>query len=212
MKRPLAALALCAAACAGPVSTRVKPALVQALPVESRIELLDAENALFAAVDAQDAARDALEEAERQAEQAGANVDEARAQRKHAREAHDAAAESVADLAITEAEARAQFLKVQRKVLRAGLKRADAELDAARGRYELAKAREVKRVALQGTESLKLEAYEAQVQRLDERVKAVAGDEEAVRADAQAKKKEWDQAREQLARATGGAQGSAFVE
>jgi chromosome segregation ATPase len=212
MKKLLVGLALALAGCAGPVSTRVKPDLVKALPVESRIELLDAENALFASIDALDAARDGLEDAERQADLADGNVDEAKDQRKRARDTHDATAESVAELAITEANARKQFLKFQQKVLRATLKVREAELDAARGRYELSKAKEVKRVALQGTEALKVDAYEAQVQRLDDRVKAIAADEGAVRADADARKKEWDDARAQLAKATGGAQGSAFVE
>lgn len=198
--------------CAGPIKERVKPDLVKALPMESRIELLDAENGLFAAIDALDEARSDLSDAEQAADAAGERIDEAKDQRKKASKEGNATGESIAELAITEAKARKDFLQVQLKVLRAQVHVKECELDAARGRYELAKAKEVKRVNLEGAEKLKVEDFEAQVQKLDDRVKQAQADADQAKSDAETEKKAWDDSRQALAHATGGAQGSAFVE
>lgn len=213
MKRlALALLALSTAACAGPIKERVKPDLVKALPVESRIELLDAENGLFAAIDALDEARGDLGDAEQEADAADDRIDEAKDQRKKASKEGDATAQSIAELAIAEAKARKEYLHVQLKVLRGAVKVKECELDAARGRYELAKAHEVKRVNLEGAEKLKVEDFDAQVQKLEDRVKAAQAEVDQARADIEPDKKAWDDSRQALAHATGGAQGSAFVE
>jgi peptidoglycan hydrolase CwlO-like protein len=206
----LVLLGLCA--CSGPIKERVKPDLVRALPMESRIELLDAENALFAAVDGVDEAKSLVEDAQHESDQADDRIDEAKDQRKKAKKDGDANAESIAELAIVEAKARKDFLKVEAKALRGMVHVREAELDVARGRYELAKAREVKRVNLDGSEKLKVEAFEAQVERLEERVKNLQADVDGIRSGGDEQKKAWDDSRAELARATGGAQGSAFVE
>jgi len=205
-------LGVALAACAGPIKERVKPDLVKELPMESRIELLDAENGLFGAIDEVDDARSNLEDGEAAVDQAGDRIDEAKDQRKKASKEHDDAGVQVAELAITEAKAHESFAKLQVKVLRAEVREKEGELDVARGRYELAKAREVKRVNLQGSQKLKVEDFENQVGRLEDRLKKLQAEEDAQKAVANEQKKAWDDSRDALARATGGAQGSAFVE
>ena len=213
MKRILLATVVFALwGCSGAVKDRVKPDLVRALPMESRIELLDAENGLFASIDGVDEAHNDVEDAEQELDQADDRIDEAKDQRKKAKKEGDANAESVAELAITEAKARKEYLKQWLKVLHAIVKEKEGELDASRGRYELAKAKEVKRVNLDGSEKLKVETFEDQVARLDDRVKNLQADVDAVKQSADDQKKAWDDSRSELAKATGGAQGSAFVE
>ena len=198
--------------CSGPVKERVKPDLVRALPMESRIELLDAENSLFAAIDGVDEAHNDVEDAQQELDQADERIDEAKDQRKKASKEGDANGATIAELAITEAKARKDYLKQWIKVLRALVKEKEGELDASRGRYELAKAKEVKRVNLDGSEKLKVEVFEDQVTRLDDRVKDLQAKADEIKTVADEEKKAWDDSRSELAKATGGAQGSAFVE
>jgi hypothetical protein len=213
MKRVILALTLGAmVACGGPVSLRVKPSLVKALPVESRIDLLDAENALFAAIDSLDEARDDVENAEAESDAAGDRIDEAKDQRKKAREAKDSGASDVAELAIAEAQERKKYLKVQLRVLHKDVEGREADLDVARARYELARAQAVKKAALDGSQKMKVEDYEAQVAKLEERAKAVHDKADAMRQDAETQKQSWTDSRAALAKASGGAQGSTWVE
>ncbi|MBS2031324.1 MAG: hypothetical protein JST54_25720 [Deltaproteobacteria bacterium] len=213
MKRiVLASIVFALCGCSGAVKEHVKPDLVRALPMESRIELLDAENGLFAAIDGVDEAHNDVEDAQEQIDQADELVDAAKDQKKKAKKEGDANGESIAELAITEAKARKDYLKQWIKVLRAIVKEKEGELDASRGRYELAKAKEVKRVNLDGSEKLKVEVFEDQVTRLDDRVKDLQAKADEVKSAADEQKKVWDDSRSELAKATGGAQGSAFVE
>jgi chromosome segregation ATPase len=212
MKRLALVMVAVLAGCGGPVSLRVKSKLVKALPVESRIDLLDSENALFAAIDNVDETRDALETAEADYDAAGDRIGEAKDQRKKAHEAKDSGAQDVAELAIVEAEQRKNYLKVQLKVLRKDLELAEAELDVARGRNELSKAEAVKKAALDGSQKLKVEEFEAQVAKLEERVKAMHDKADALRQEADTQKQTWTDSRAALAKASGGAQGSAWVE
>jgi chromosome segregation ATPase len=198
--------------CGGAVSLRVKPALVKALPVETRIDLLDAENAMFASIDAVDESKETLEQAEAELDASDDRIDEARAQKKKAQKGNDAAAADIAELAINEARERQKFLKVDLKVLEGDLHVKEAELDAARGRFELARAQAVKKVNLDGSQKLKLEEFQAQVDKLDARVAKVKESATALRGVADTQRQSWTESRNALSHATGGAQGSTWVE
>jgi hypothetical protein len=200
--------ALILSACAPRVSRRVPAAAIAELPLERKLTLLDAENSLLAANDA----RDAQEEKIAQAAEAY------RASRRRVREAEDARdrdkdkGRELGDAAVREAERRRDVCDKDRALQRALLRQAEAELMVADARFEQARASEVEAAALAGAGGVHVADYAAQVTKLEKVRDERAGDAQKVRAEVDALRTEWDSSREQLAKLSGGAQGSVWVQ
>jgi chromosome segregation ATPase len=208
----VASLSFLVCACGGNVGLKVKDKMLKQLSVEARIDLLDPENSMFAAIDMVDQAHDELENAEEEYEAANDRINEAKEQRSKAKEAKDSNAVDVAELAIEEAKQHKSYIKAEMKVLRKIIEVREAELDVAHAKFELARANAVKAASIEGSEKLKIEDFQAQVDKLDEKAKKRQEDADAVKAEADDQKKTWLDSREALAKASGGAQGSAWVQ
>jgi chromosome segregation ATPase len=207
MTRPLLFLAVVAACGCG--VRRVPSDLLDRLPYEAKIELLEAENDLALAVDRLDEAR---AEVARARDQIRRGKDRYSAARDEVRAASDAASREVAELAVVEADKRVEWLRAKQKLNVLEEELAEQALVCAQARYELARLTAARKAKLEGIEKLDPEKFDQQVKDCDaryaerkEKAKEKGAEFESVRA-------EWDQARAALAKKTFDARASPYVE
>jgi hypothetical protein len=124
----------------------------------------------------------------------------------------DARQVEIARLSVQEARQREEFLDLWRDVELGRMRAEKARLALAEARLERRRAQAVKRANLPGSEKLELRVFDEQTARLEREAKLRA--EEAARAekDAEALRAGWNATRAQLAKKTGGGQGSPWVE
>lgn len=204
------ALALLFGAGCGPkYALGVPKKLVEKLPYESRIELLESENDLAVAVDRLDEAhnevlrtRDALR---RSKSRKDAAYDERGA-------AKDELSREVARLAIDEAEARVEYLRARQE---ANVKIEEIEelsLRCAYARFEVARLGVARKAKIEGSEKLKPEDFDKQVKACEAEVaelkKALA--ERTKKSDGF--KATWETKKSELAKKTFDARASPYVE
>ena len=206
----LLALATPLAGCAPRVKLRVPASAVAELPLERKLTLLDAENDLLATVDA----RDLLEERWLLARDA---VDDAWTRKREADEARDRARKSdlrveVAEAALHETLLRIEFARADLELSRAQLRAGEGALLAAEARYEQARANEVLEAGLTGARGLRAPDFLAQSERLAQVAQQRNGEAAKKKEAADVAAAAWKQARAELTRLTGGAQGSAWVQ
>src|SRR5262249_47562772 len=120
--------ALLGVACGPSVSLRVEQRSVQGLPLESRLDLLDAENDLFAAVDRRDDAEQGVEDARNAVRKANDRISEEEHDLDKAEDTHDKQGVVVGKLAVKEAKLRRDYLETQIDVARAHLRVEEARL------------------------------------------------------------------------------------
>jgi hypothetical protein len=208
----LAAVGVLAAACGPSVSLRVEQRSLQQLPLESRLDLLDAENDLFAAVDRRDDAEQGVDDARIAVRRANDRIGQEEHDLDKAEDTHDKQGVVVGKLAVEEAKARRNFLETQVDVARAHLRVEEARLLAAEGRFERAKADVAKKAKTPGSADLKLKDFDDQVKALEAHVKDVQKDYDSEVKDSEKSRQKWLTLSRQLSQLTGGAQGSAWVE
>ena len=190
----------------------VDAAAVKALPLEARLDLLEAENELFIAVDAVDEASFGLQEARDEYRDAGRRIDEAESALEQAEARKDERLLEIARLSVQAAEQREDFLDVWRDVQAAGLDARRARLDLAQARFERTKAAAVKRANIDGAEKIDLEDFDAAIASLEKRVEAREQDAKQEAEAAEKVRATWQATRQLLAEKTGGGQGSPWVE
>ena len=207
---PMLALSVTMLACAPKVSLRVSPQAVAELPLERKLTLLDAENALLAAADAKEAQEERVLLAADARRAANKRIRDAEDARERDRIAKDGPA--VGDAAIREAEARKNFTEKDRDLQRELMKLAEADYMLADAKFEQARAAEVEGAALAGAQGVKLEDYAKQVAKLEQVRAERAAEAAKVRAKADEARAAWDSVRGELTRLSGGAQGSVWVQ
>jgi hypothetical protein len=205
-----AALLLAAIGCAPKVSLRVPPSAIAELPIERKLTLLDAENDLLAAVDA----RDLQEEKTLQAREA---IDDAWKLKREVEEQADKARKAgqspeVQEAAIREASLRIEWARADLDLQRSLLRREEGALMLAEARYEQTRAGEVLEAGLAGAQGLRAAEFQEQTDRLAKVADLKAADAKNQQAQADQVAAKWKEARAQLTRLTGGAQGSAWVQ
>ena len=184
---------------------RVPPEVITRLPLENKIELLEAENDFYIAVDRHDEATDRALHTRDELRQARARIGEAKDARSRIKsESNDPRQAEVADLAVEEAYEKRDWLESWVGVQWALVSVEDANLEVAQARFEKAK--------VQGSEKLDMAAFEAQVKSLEAKAKHKAEDAEADRKKAEDVRGKWNATRRALAQKTGGALGSPWVE
>jgi hypothetical protein len=211
MTGPLVALSL-ASVLAGCGLKRVDAEVVARLPLESKIELLEAENDLYIAIDRHDEAVDRALHTRDELHRARDRISEAKDARNRAEQTKDPRQVEVASLAVEEAYQKRDWLEDWVDVQWALASAEDARLDAAKGRFERAKASMCKKANIKGSEKLDMPGFEAQVKSLESRAKRKAESAEADRKKAEEVRSKWNSTRRALAQKTGGALGSAWVE
>lgn len=214
--KPFAPLLLSFAFCALPLTgcsprygKRVPDALIERLPYENRIELLEAENDLAIAIDRMDEAtseiaraRDALRRAKTRRSEAEDEVD--RAEDDNSRE--------VAQLAVEEAEARVEYLRARQNL---NVSREDIEQLALRcsfARFELARLAATRKAKVEGSEELDVKSFEDQVAQCDAEVKEERADLEGQNKEEQVAREQWNEKKAALAKKTFDARASPYVE
>jgi hypothetical protein len=212
----LARAGLCAllaaplAGCTPRVKLRVEPSAIAELPLERKLTLLDAENDLLSAVDARDIAEERMLAAHDAIDDAWNRKREADEQRDKAKKA--GLPLDVPDAALRESELRIDWCRADLDLSRAQLRSAESASLLAQARYEQSRATEVLEAGLPGSRGLRAADFQAQTDRLarfaQERAAETAARKEAT--DRVAAR--WTQARTDLTRLTGGAQGSAWVQ
>lgn len=188
---------------------RVPLDVLDKLPYEAKIELLEAENDLALAVDRLD---EAHAEVARARDQIRRGRDRYSAARSEVSEAADQQSREVAELAVTEADKRVEWLRAKQQVNLREEELAEKNFTCAEARYEVARLAAARKAKLEGSEDLdparfdeQLKDCEADYAELKEKTKETSAEAETMRQD-------WDQARSALAKKTFDARASPFVE
>jgi chromosome segregation ATPase len=201
-----------AAACGPSVSLRVQDRSLRDLPLESRLDLLDAENDLFAAIDRRDDAEQVIDDAKAALRRADQRVSEAERNLDQAKNRKDATGVEVGKLAVGEAKAHRRVQDWQVDLARDALDVEEARLLVAQARFERAKAEVARKAKTAGAAELKLKDFDRQVADLEKHVKDVQQDADKEQKKSEKDRQKWQALSRQLAELTGGAQGSAWVQ
>jgi hypothetical protein len=188
---------------------KVPANLIDKLPYESKIELLEAENDLAIAVDRQDEAKATIIRTRDQIRRAKDRRGEAKSE---VGAANDENSKAVAELAVVEADARVEYLRAQQKVNSKEEDIADQNLKCALARFESARLAAAKKVKLEGAESLSQEAFDNQVKNCEKKVAEMKEAEKEQLAASEAAKSTWDKTKDALAKKTFDARASPYVE
>jgi hypothetical protein len=191
---------------------RVDPEVVARLPLENKIELLEAENDFYIAVDRHDEAVDRALHTREDYRRARERISEAKDARSRAKDSNDPRQIDVANMAVEEAYEKRDWLDSWLDVQWALVAAEEANLDTARGRYERAKAALCRKANVKGSEKLDMASFDSQVKKLEERAKRIAQDADNERKKAEEVRAKWNTTRRALAQKTGGALGSPWVE
>ncbi len=206
---PLLALLLAASGCA---TATVESRSVALLPLEVKLDLIEAENEMFVAVDAVDEqgarALDAREQYRRSADR----IQEAKDVLDQVSQGKDKKQLEVAQLSLKESRERREFLDLWTDVQFELLSLEKAKLEAARARLERVKAKAVKKANVLGAEKIELAAFDKAVLQAEERVKQAGADADKAKAEAEKLRGGWMTTRRDLAQRTGGGQGSPWVQ
>lgn len=188
---------------------KVPDSMIDKLPYEARIELLEAENDLAVAVDRVDEAHN---EVVRTRELIARSKDRLKAANSEVSNANGTLSIEVATLAVTESEARVEYLKAKQKLNVMEEDLASQFLKCAYAKFELSRLTAARKAKLEGSESLAPEDFEGQVKACEDKYaeqKAVFKEKEG---EANALRASWDDSKEKLAKKTFDARASPYVE
>ena len=203
----ISALALVGAC--NPYGRKVPGDILEKLPYEARIELLEAENDLAVAVDRVDEAKN---EVTRTRELIHRAKDRLKAANSEVSNASDALSIEVAQLAVTEGEARVHYLKARQRVnvLEEGL--AGQFLVCAYTRFEQSRLAAARKAKLEGSESLDPADFENDVKACDAKLLETKEAMKETQGEATTLRTAWDASKDKLAKKTFDARASPYVE
>ena len=188
---------------------RVPLDVLDKLPYEAKIELLEAENDLALAVDRLD---EVHAEVARTRDQIRRSKDRYGAAKGEVSNANDQTSREVAELAVTESEARVEWLRAKQRTNVSEESLAERNQTCAYARYEQVKLTAARKAKLEGSERLEPEVFDQQVKDCDvaygelkEKLKETNTEAEQVRA-------AWEKTRAALAKKTFDARASPYVE
>lgn len=196
-------------ACGPKYGMGVPKEVVKKLPYESRIELLEAENALAVAVDKVDEAQSEVLRARDAIRRARSRLDSARDEQSKAK---DEISREVARLALLEAGARLEYLRARQELNVQSKELEDLAFRCAYARFEKSQLEVAQRAKVEGSEKLVPKLFEKQVKDCDEEVAQRRKRMEPFSKRADAAKAAWDVKREELAKKTFDARASPYVE
>ncbi len=202
---PLAAVGLLGSGC----MKKVPANLIDKLPYESKIELLEAENDLALAVDRQDEAHATILRTRDQIRRAKDRRGEAKSE---VSSASDESSRSVAELAVVEADTRVEYLRAQQRVNVKEEDIANQNLKCALARFESARLAAARKAKLEGSESLDPAKFDDQVKDCEARVAQMKEEEKQELGEANTARENWDKSKESLAKKTFDARASPYVE
>jgi hypothetical protein len=188
---------------------RLPENLIERLPYESKIELLEAENDLALAVDELEQTQAEISRAKINLQRAKERLDAAEFEK---RRAETEATKEIAALAIDEATLRVEFLRATQNVNLKNEAYDTQGLRCAEGRYELAKLLAARKAKIEGSEKFEPAVFENQIKdceatqlELKEKNKLTTEELTLVRG-------KWEQAKQNLAKKTFDARASVYIE
>jgi hypothetical protein len=198
-----------AAVLSGGCGKHVPDSIIEKLPYESRIDLLEAENDLAIAVDRLDEAHNEVMRTKDQIKRAKDRLSAANGE---VGNAADPASRDVAELAVQEADVRIDYLKARQSVNVEEEKVADIGLSCAVARFEQSKLEVARKKKIEGSEALDPAEFEAAVKTCDEKLAAERTEAKAVAGQAEEVKNRWEASKSALAKKTFDARASPYVE
>jgi hypothetical protein len=208
----VAALAGAGAGGCGGLSHVVDRDLLRDISVENKLLLFEAENELGIALDEQEQIVRQINETRRQVDGVGSQRGAADSDRERAENKKDDKAAQVAASSHQVLDLKRGYLEARVRALREKLSAQEGLVRVAFAKYELAKAKLVKKNNVRGADKLDLADFEKQV---DESVAVVREQHKAVDAadkEVDDKRKEWLTARSQLEKASGGGAASPWAD
>lgn len=205
----LCALTLAFTACGPRYNLGVPRELVKKLPYESRIDLLEAENDLAVAVDKVDEAQNELLRTREALRRSRSRLDSARSEQG---KAQDAVSKEVAKLAITEAEARLEYLRRRQELNTLNKEIEDLSFRCAYARFEQSRLKVALKAKVEGVEKLKAEDFEKQVKDCEAEVAQRRKETQDEAQRAEKAKAAWEEQRTAFAKKTFDARASPYVE
>jgi hypothetical protein len=205
------AISIALSGCGG-MSYTIDRDLLRDITIENKLLLFDAENDVSIAIDEREQIQRQIRDLRTDIRDAHAQVREADGDRERAQAKNESARSTLAERARAVFELKITFLLAQIDLLREKLVVQDRVVLVAETKFELAKAKLVKRNNVYGAADVDLTDFEAQV---DDAVESARGARQDFAEDEKALvavKGEWQKAREQLAKDSGGGVGSPWAE
>ncbi|MBL8918913.1 MAG: hypothetical protein JNJ54_08660 [Myxococcaceae bacterium] len=188
---------------------RIPQSILDKLPYEAKIELLESENDLALAVDRLDEAR---AEVARTRDQIRRAKDRYSAAKGEVSAAQDALSREVAELAVIEADARVEWLRARQRVNVREESLADQNMTCAMARHEQSRLAAARKAKLEGSEDYEPAAFEQQVKGCEADYAELKTKLAETNTEAEAVRAEWEKTRAALAKKTFDARASPFVE
>ncbi len=204
-------LALSATACGG-LSYTVDRDLLKDVSIENKLVLFDAENDVSIALDERESLKKQVNEARQDISDAKAKIKEAKADAERAAEKGDGNAQQVGDLAEETYDKKIDYLNERISFLKRRLDAQERLIYVAWARYELAKAKLVKKNNVRGANDVEIPDFEEQVDKFVELAKEDTESLKQEEAQLAQVQQEWLAQREKLQAASGGGLGSSWVE
>lgn len=195
--------------CSGCGLRRVPLNVLEQLPYEAKIELLEAENDLALAVERLDEAR---AEIARATDQIRRGKDRLSAAKDEVSAASDETSKEVARLAVVEADKRVEWLRANQRLNVREEELASQNLTCAMARFEVARLAAARKAKLAGSEALDPAKFDEQLKGCEATYAELKAKSKESSAEAQTLRADWDQARAALAKKTFDARASPFVE
>lgn len=188
---------------------RVPGNVLEKLPYEAKIELLESENDLALAVDRLDEAR---AEVARTRDQIRRSKDRLQAAKGEVSNANDQTSRDVAELAVAESEARVEWLRAKQRTNVSEEALSDKNQTCAFARYEQTKLTAARKAKLEGSEKLEPEAFDKQVKDCDAAYAELKEKLKESNTEAAEVRATWEKTRAALAKKTFDARASPYVE
>ena len=188
---------------------RVPDYVVQKLPYEVRIELLEAENDLAAAIDHVD---EAANEVNRTQDAINRARDREGAAGREVGEAHDDRSREVAELAVQESKARVEYLWQLLNIRFLDYRTEQLVLECAQARFEVSRLTAARKAKVAGSEVLKPEDFDGQVKACDDEVKQRKAAQQEDKKRFESARAAWEERKAALAKKTFDARASPYVE
>ncbi len=188
---------------------RVPGNVLDKLPYEAKIELLESENDLALAVDRLDEAK---AEVARTRDQIRRAKDRLQAAKREVSAAADQTSRDVAELAVQESEARVEWLRAKQRSNVKEEDLAERNQTCAYARYEQSKLTSARKAKLEGSEKLDPAVFDQQVKDCDAAYAELKDKLKETNTEAEQIRATWEKTRAALAKKTFDARASPYVE
>ena len=196
----------------GGCAKRVDRDLLRDLTVESKLVLFEAENEVSIALDEEEQLTRQIRDMRAQVKEIDVLKNEADGDADRAKARKDDKAVDVAKKAYDILDLKRRFVEQRVRVLKVKLAAQDRLVTVAYTKYELAKAKLVKKNNVRGADKIDLADFEKQVDRAVEKARDAETAVEEAEKEAQARKQEWVAARNQLESSAGGGASSPWAD